>query len=169
MQLEDIVLNDEFVQVNIITGAEPARNVSIVLHTEAGDYKVTMIIEGGAYVSSTVEKVDCIHVEIPDDGEDIVVDNGNLEVLGAFFYAGNHCEFHFKVADVLFDASYTYTVTCEDYPSGRVINQFVFGADGIGIQFFINGSTVAGKTYVFNITVANGDTVLASGQIAVVA
>ena len=166
---EFIVLNDEFVQVNIITGAEPARNVSIVLHTEAGDYKVTMIIEGGAYVSSTVEKVDCTHVEIPDDGEDIVVDNGNLEVLGAFFYAGNHCEFHFKVADVLFDASYTYTVTCEDYPSGRVINQFVFGGDGIGIQFFIDGSTVTGKTYVFNITVANGDTVLASGQIAVVA
>ena len=166
---EFLVLNDEFVQVNIITGAEPARNVSIVLHTEAGDYKVTMIIEGGAYVSSTVEKVDCTHVEIPDDGEDIVVDNGNLEVLGAFFYAGNHCEFHFKVADVLFDASYTYTVTCEDYPSGRVINQFVFGGDGIGIQFFIDGSTVTGKTYVFNITVANGDTVLASGQIAVVA
>ena len=166
---EFIVLNDEFVQVNIITGAEPARNVSIVLHTEAGDYKVTMIIEGGAYVSSTVEKVDCTHVEIPDDGEDIVVDNGNLEVLGAFFYAGNHCEFRFKVADVLFDASYTYTVTCEDYPSGRVINQFVYGGDGIGIQFFIDGSTVAGKTYVFNITVANGDTVLASGQIAVVA
>ena len=166
---EFLVLNDEFVQVNIITGAEPARNVSIVLHTESGDYKVTMIIEGGAYVSSTVEKVDCVHVENPDDGEDIVVDNGNLEVLGAYFYAGNHCEFHFKVADVLFDASYTYTVTCEDYPSGRVINQFVYGGDGIGIQFFIDGSTVAGKTYVFNITVANGDIVLASGQIAVVA
>ncbi len=165
---EFLALNDELVQVNIITGAEPARNVSIVLHTEAGDYKVTMIIEGGAYVRSTVEKVDCAHSG-SSEGGDVVVDNGNLEVLGAFFYAGNHCEFHFKVADVLFDSSYTFTVTCEDYPTGRVVNQFAFGTDGMAFQFFIDGSTVAGKTYVFNITVANGDTVLASGQIAVVA
>jgi hypothetical protein len=65
--------------------------------------------------------------------------------------------------------SYTYTVTCEDFPTGRVVNKFAFGADGIAIQFFIDGSLVPGRTYVFNITVANGDTVLASGQIAVVA
>ncbi len=55
-------LTAEYLEVNIVTGAESNRNVSIILHTDNGDFKLTMIISGGVYTNEcTVESVDCNH------------------------------------------------------------------------------------------------------------
>ena len=63
---EFLELNDELVNVNIITGAEAERVVSIVLHTVSGDFKVSMTISGGIYSSYLVESVTCNHSIEPE-------------------------------------------------------------------------------------------------------
>ncbi len=74
---ELIKLTDTYLQVNIITGAEAKRDVSIILHTDNGDYKLTMSIVSGSYSGNcTVESVTCNHEsEGGDTGEDKPVEN----------------------------------------------------------------------------------------------
>ena len=49
--LDFATLNNDHVHFNVVTGAQSERNVSVVLHTAAGDFKVTIVIVGGAYNS----------------------------------------------------------------------------------------------------------------------
>ena len=59
--LDFATLNNDHVHFNVVTGAQSERNVSVVLHTAAGDFKVTIVIVGGAYNSYIVEEAECNH------------------------------------------------------------------------------------------------------------
>lgn len=66
--LDFATLGDSNVHFNVITGADTERNVSVILHTDNGDYIVTIVIKGGAYDSYYVESTECYHsTEEPED------------------------------------------------------------------------------------------------------
>lgn len=52
-------------EINIITGAENPRTVSVIVHTAKGDFKVSFTISGnvtsGEYLTHSVTAVDCTH------------------------------------------------------------------------------------------------------------
>ena len=56
-----IFANENLIQFNVVTGAEPGRIVSVVLHTANGDYKLSLTLENGEYKSFTEEAVTCNH------------------------------------------------------------------------------------------------------------
>ena len=68
--LDFATLNNDHVHFNVVTGAQSERNVSVVLHTAAGDFKVTIVIVGGAYNSYIVEEAECNHTVVePEEPE----------------------------------------------------------------------------------------------------
>ena len=63
-------LYNDNVHFNVITGAQLERNVSVVLHTAVGDFKVTIVIVGGTYNSYIVEETECNHTVVePEEPE----------------------------------------------------------------------------------------------------
>lgn len=68
--IDFVNLHNDNVHFNVITGAQSERNVSVVLHTAAGDFKVTIVIVGGAYNSYIVEETECNHTVVePEEPE----------------------------------------------------------------------------------------------------
>ena len=75
--LDFATLNNDHVHFNAVTGAQSERNVSVVLHTAAGDFKVTIVIVGGAYNSYIVEEAECNHTVVePEEPETPEVPEG---------------------------------------------------------------------------------------------
>ena len=84
-RLEYFTMQGDAVSFNLITGADAERHPSIILHTAKGDYKITMMLSGGAYVDYTVEKVECTHGTTDEPAEPAEV---FVHTSGEFNYSG---------------------------------------------------------------------------------
>lgn len=148
VEVKDIIIGTVSLMIRIITGADTPRTVSVIVHTEAGDFKVSVTIEGSVDamtpIDSTVEAVDCTHGETVNPDPDpekptpstptklnavigLVANNvpGNADVRVIAWGAGSH------------PATTVFKLTVKDANGNKVVDN----------QVITNGGTIDVKDY----------------------
>ena len=166
--LDFATLNNDHVHFNAVTGAQSERNVSVVLHTESGDFKVTIVIVGGAYDSYIVEAVECNHTIVEPENPDAPVElpakpEGaiDLEIGNWNPHGDGYLVIGWRNADLQNSMIAQYKVTA--YINGVEVPFQEMHADGTMAKFFRNttlGLNIGNSNYIIAIEFTTTDGVV---------